>query len=223
MTLVDAAYRRHDLPRRAVSTLEGVVIDERLLHGMQLTARLAQTFDRRDPSTIGHHREHQTGQNASSVNQNGAGSALSVAAAFLRSRESGLIPNCIEQSGSRVHGKNVQLLVDAQRDRRPATATSRSVWRIQPNLGSARIRRQRCRRARRRARDGGAAADPRCGLGLFIHQMTPAGRQHASNFLAAVACAQGHAPPRSEPGRAGRGHIPCGRRKPPCNFSRLAP
>ena len=51
MAFVDAGDRRHDLPGRAVAALEGVVIDEGLLHRMQL-AVLRETFDRRDHFAI---------------------------------------------------------------------------------------------------------------------------------------------------------------------------
>ena len=39
VAFVDTGNRRHDLAGRAVAALQGVVIDECLLHGMQFTIR----------------------------------------------------------------------------------------------------------------------------------------------------------------------------------------
>src|SRR5579885_1225796 len=45
MPLLDAGDRLQDLSRRAVAALEGVLVDEGLLHGMELSVGSAQPLD----------------------------------------------------------------------------------------------------------------------------------------------------------------------------------
>ena len=45
VALVDASYRRHDLAGRAVAALQGIVIDEGLLHGMQVAIRRREALE----------------------------------------------------------------------------------------------------------------------------------------------------------------------------------
>ena len=48
VAFLHAADRRHDLPGRAVAALEGVVVDEGLLHRMQRAVAAGETLDGRD-------------------------------------------------------------------------------------------------------------------------------------------------------------------------------
>ncbi len=57
-----AGDRRHDLPGRAVAALEGVVIDEGLLHRMQLAVAAGEAFDGGDLPAFDAHRQRQAGQ-----------------------------------------------------------------------------------------------------------------------------------------------------------------
>src|SRR5215472_4294830 len=80
---VHAANRRQDLPRRAIATLERVMIDEGLLHRMKLPVLLGEAFDCGDGTALGGRRQREARQHATSVNQHGASAALTVVAAFL--------------------------------------------------------------------------------------------------------------------------------------------
>ena len=58
VAFLDAGDRRDDLSRRAVSALEGVLIDEGLLHRMQFVA-LRQSLDGGDRLILGSQRQGQ--------------------------------------------------------------------------------------------------------------------------------------------------------------------
>src|SRR5262249_27801465 len=85
MTFVHAGNRRHDLPRRAVAALERVVVDEGLLHRMQLAVRAGEAFDRGDALSLRGSRKRQAGKHAAAIEQHRAGAALTVIAALLGS------------------------------------------------------------------------------------------------------------------------------------------
>ena len=59
MSFADARDRRHDLSRRTIAALQGVVIQKRLLDGMQAAILTRDAFDRRDRPTLGLLGEHQ--------------------------------------------------------------------------------------------------------------------------------------------------------------------
>src|SRR5437868_9711681 len=68
MSLMHAGDRRQDLSRCAVATLEGVVIDEGLLHRMQM-AVLRKTLDGRHGLILHRCRERQARKHASPLDQ----------------------------------------------------------------------------------------------------------------------------------------------------------
>src|SRR5262249_39235522 len=78
----DQTGSRTDLPWGAITALEGVVLDEGLLQGMQRVP-LRETFDRRDPRAVLHDRKRQAGVDRPAVDQNRTGAALAVVAALL--------------------------------------------------------------------------------------------------------------------------------------------
>src|SRR6266566_2204656 len=84
--LVDTGDRREDLPRRAIAALEGVLVDEGLLHRVQPAARFGEPLDRRD-RTAHRDREGQTGEHPRPVDQYRAGAALAMVAALFRAGE----------------------------------------------------------------------------------------------------------------------------------------
>jgi hypothetical protein len=88
VALVDASHRRHDLARRAVTALHGIVIDEGLLHGMQVAICRRQTLERRDLASVRPRRQRQAGSDAAAIDVYGAGTALPMVAAFLGAGES---------------------------------------------------------------------------------------------------------------------------------------
>ena len=97
VALVDTRNRRHDLAGRAVAALQGVVIDECLLHGMQFTIRGRQAFDRCDLASVRLRRQCQAGNDATAIDMDGAGTALSVIAPFLGASEMQMFAQRVEQ------------------------------------------------------------------------------------------------------------------------------
>src|SRR5262249_19056467 len=82
MALLHASNGRHDLPGRAIAALEGVVVDEGLLHRMQAVIP-RETLDRGDVLAFGCERKRQARHHAPAADQHRAGAALAVIATFL--------------------------------------------------------------------------------------------------------------------------------------------
>jgi hypothetical protein len=70
----------HDHAGRAVAALQGVVVAERLLHGVQ-GAVPGQSLDGEDVGAVGLHGEHRAGLDAVTVQVNGARPAVAGVAA----------------------------------------------------------------------------------------------------------------------------------------------
>ena len=98
-----ASHRRHNLAGRAVSALKGIVIDESLLHRMQNPFIRSQTFDRGYAPITGTGCKGKTREYANTVKMNGARTALSMIAAFLRSGQADVFAQRIEQCSSGVN------------------------------------------------------------------------------------------------------------------------
>ena len=69
VSLLHAADGRHDLARRAIAALEGVVVDEGLLHGMQRSVGARQPFDGGDLMALRRHRQRQARKDAHAVDR----------------------------------------------------------------------------------------------------------------------------------------------------------
>ena len=80
--LLEEAGRGHQLAGRAEAALESVVLDEGRLQGMK-RAPLGEAFDRRHPLLLHRGRQGEAGEDAASVDEDGAGAALAVVAALL--------------------------------------------------------------------------------------------------------------------------------------------
>src|ERR1700722_6143037 len=115
IALVDAGDRRQDLPRRAVAALEGVLVDEGLLHGMQLAVRLGEALDGRDWPPPRRRRQRQAGEHAAVAEQHRAGAALPVIAALLHPREAEVLAQRIEQRRARVGRDALVAPIDVER------------------------------------------------------------------------------------------------------------
>ena len=102
VTFMDAGDGRTNLPGSAVTALESVVLDEGGLHRMEPGA-VGEPFNRGDLVAFVHDGEAETAVNSSAVDQNGAGAALPVIAALLRSGELEMFPQQIEKRGPRIH------------------------------------------------------------------------------------------------------------------------
>ena len=113
----DAGDRGHDLSRRAVAALEGVVIDERLLHGMQRAVRPGEAFDRRDLASLRRRRKREAGENALAVHQDGASAALTVVAAFLGAGETDVLTQRVEKARADVERQPALLAIDVKTER----------------------------------------------------------------------------------------------------------
>jgi hypothetical protein len=86
----------------AVAALRDLLVDPRLLYGMQLTVGTADTLDGRYlPSSSGGCGYH-AGANRPAVDVNRAGAALRDAAAELRPRQSGIVPDHPKQGRRRI-------------------------------------------------------------------------------------------------------------------------
>jgi hypothetical protein len=96
--LLEDGDRRADLAGRAEAALEAVMLDERGLHGVQAAGR-AEALDGRDPIVLVHHGEAEACVDAAAIHDDGAGTALAVIAAFLRSGEMQVLAQRVEQRG----------------------------------------------------------------------------------------------------------------------------
>src|SRR3978361_245043 len=113
LDLVEHRNGRTDLARRAIAALVSVVLDEGRLHRAQLVGR-SEPLDRRDTVAVMHDRECQAGVDPSPVDDDGAGAALAVIAALLRTSKMQMFAQCIEQRGPRVQLQFMRLAVDAK-------------------------------------------------------------------------------------------------------------
>src|SRR5437870_5289363 len=77
---------------------------------------LCQTLDGGDLVAVMHHRERQTAIDTLSVDDDRAGAALSLIAAFLRAGQRQMLAQCIEQRGARIKIDGVGPPVDREID-----------------------------------------------------------------------------------------------------------
>lgn len=118
MPLVDASNRRHDLAGRAVSALESVVVDESLLHHMQL-AITANPLDRGDFAAIHFRGECQARGHPEAVDMDGTGAALTMIATLFCSGEIQLLAQDVQKRRARVDCQMERLAVDGRSDDSP--------------------------------------------------------------------------------------------------------
>jgi hypothetical protein len=111
---VHAGYRGQDLSGRAIAALERILVDESLLHRVQIARVAAKSFDGHDGAALGHHREGRTRQNTLAVGMYGARTALAMAAAFLGSGQANMITQSVEQCRTRIDAEGVLLPIDGQ-------------------------------------------------------------------------------------------------------------
>jgi hypothetical protein len=97
MTLVYTGHRGHDLARRAVAALEAVVVDESLLHGMQLTTGGRKSLYRPDCVTLRSESERQAGEHALAIDMDSASAALTVVAPFFGARQVHVLTQRVEK------------------------------------------------------------------------------------------------------------------------------
>src|SRR5262249_20353147 len=105
--LSDQADGRTNLARRAVPTLEGVMVDKGLLYRIQ-HAVFGQAFYGGDLRAVLHYRQRQARIDPATIDQNRAGAALAVIATLLRSGQAEMNSQRVKKS--RPWGK-IQLFV----------------------------------------------------------------------------------------------------------------
>ena len=93
------------------------MVDEGLLHGMQIAVRAGQALDRGDLAALGRHREREAGEGASPVDMDRAGAALALVAALLGPGEADVLAQRVEQGRPHVEREVVVLPIDPQRHR----------------------------------------------------------------------------------------------------------
>ena len=103
-----------DLPRRAVATLETIVLDERRLHGVQI-ARLTKTFDGGDFVTFMHDRKRQTGIDATTIDHDSTCTALAMVASLFGSGEMQVLPESVKEGGTVIECQAFRFTVDLER------------------------------------------------------------------------------------------------------------
>src|SRR5262245_33057948 len=113
MTFADAGNRRHDLARRAVTALEGILFEERGLDRMERPVP-RETLDRRDLAAFDLGGEGQASEHAPAIDMQGASATLTLIAAFLGAGEAHMLTQGVEQRHARLERKPVVLAIDLE-------------------------------------------------------------------------------------------------------------
>ena len=113
LCLPQQRYGGADLTRGAITTLEAVVLDERLLDGMQFIA-VGETFNGRDLVALVGDGQREAGVHAAAVDEDRAGAALPVVTAFFGAGKVQSLPQRIEDRDPRLQVQRVTLPVDLQ-------------------------------------------------------------------------------------------------------------
>lgn len=116
MALFHARHSRHDLSRRAVAALKPVLIDESFLHGMQRPIYAGEAFDRFNMLALHGHCEGEAGQHAPPIDVDGASTALTLIASFLRAGQMQMFSQRVQHRDARIQGEIVTLAVDIEFD-----------------------------------------------------------------------------------------------------------
>src|SRR5258705_165739 len=93
---------RASAPKTSSFELEGLVIDEGRRHGMQGASRGRKDFCRRDLASGRLHRQRQARSDAAAFDMYGAGTTLSVVAAFLGARQTEPFAQHVEERRARI-------------------------------------------------------------------------------------------------------------------------
>ncbi|VTR09864.1 Uncharacterised protein [Clostridioides difficile] len=113
--LVEHADRRAQLAGGAVAALEGVLVDERLLHLVQVVA-VTEPLGGHDLGALIGHRERQAADDPATVDQHSARAALPVVASLLGGEDAQAVAEAVEQGRARVHDDVAEGTVHGQRD-----------------------------------------------------------------------------------------------------------
>src|SRR6266545_4605802 len=116
MPFIHTADGRHDLSRRAIAALKGVMLDKGLLHGMQLAVRTRNSFDRCDRMILDARRKSEARQHAPTVHQHRAGAALSLVATLLGAGQAQVLTQRVKQCCSHIERDAMLALVDLEHE-----------------------------------------------------------------------------------------------------------
>jgi hypothetical protein len=114
MAFADTSDRRHDLARRAISALEGVMIEKGGLNRVQRAVFAGNAFDRRHLTALDLGRQGKTGKNPFAIDMAGAGAALALVAALLGPGHLKMIPQRIEQGYPWLDIERMGLAIDIE-------------------------------------------------------------------------------------------------------------
>src|SRR5262249_45916365 len=106
---------KHQEARGAEAALQAVVLDERLLQGMQLVA-VGEAFHRTDRPPLRLHGEHQARAHGLAVEQHCAGAADAVLAADMGSSLPAVVADRVDQRAARIDTDLVAPAVDGERE-----------------------------------------------------------------------------------------------------------
>src|SRR6266849_424352 len=109
--LLEQVADSHDHPRRAEAALQGVVLMEGRLNRMQCAAG-RETFDRRDPGSVGHHSENRAGFDGLSIDIDGAGAALRRVATDVGSCKAEIVSEQMNQKFARFDRRGLTHAID---------------------------------------------------------------------------------------------------------------
>ena len=116
MALADAGHRRHDLSRRTVAALEGVLLEEGGLHGVERAVFVGQPLDGGDRAALDLCCQSQAGQHPLAVDMDGAGAALALVAAFLGAGQRKPVAQRIEQRHAGFDVERTVTTIDGEMD-----------------------------------------------------------------------------------------------------------
>ena len=121
MVLVHQTGRRNDLPRGAVAALEGIMRNKCPLQRVQATVG-SQSFNGGDVGVCHGQCQSQTTVDASSVDEDRAGTALAVVAALFGASQSETFAQQVEEHRPWLDLEIMWLSVDGDAERRGAKA-----------------------------------------------------------------------------------------------------
>src|SRR5690242_754566 len=114
---------RENHSRRADTALSATILIESVLDGMKLSIR-GESFDGCYVLSISLADRHHAAQNKQAIHDDGAGTALSFPAAFLRSRESEILTKYVQEALHRRDRNLPFFVVDGDRKRSHARSSS---------------------------------------------------------------------------------------------------
>ncbi len=99
-----------------IAALHAVLVPERVLHGFESAPLDASPFDGRDRGTVGLRGEHRAAFHGETVQENGAGAALTAFAANLGAGQPQVVPQEVDEEPVWRHAGSACVPVDGNGD-----------------------------------------------------------------------------------------------------------